>query len=121
MEAKQTIPFHIELHDGFEDDTVTLKIYNNGEQVFDKTQTHVTTNLAVSLARNSTGQYSLFEPTNISNGEVEVKVNIPSKDLIDTHKFMINSETYVAISITEPKSPSKKINFFEAKEPFRHL
>jgi hypothetical protein len=117
----RVISLHIELQDGFEDDTVVIKVYNNGNQIFDKTQAHVTTNLAISLARDSTGQYSIFQLTKIQSGEVEVKVNIPSKHLADGYKFIINSRTYLAISIAEREPPNKKIMFVKSNEPFPHL
>ena len=106
MEKKAVTNLVIDLQDGFKDDTVILRI--NNDEVFRKK--HITTDLRISLATRVT--------TNINSGEVQVEVIIPTKDLIDNYKFIINSESYLGISIVESELPNKKIKFILSQEPF---
>jgi hypothetical protein len=106
MEKKAVTNLVIDLQDGFKDDTVILRI--NNDEVFRKK--HITTDLRISLATRFT--------TNINSGEVQVEVIIPTKDLIDNYKFIINSESYLGISIVESELPNKKIKFILSQEPF---
>lgn len=100
---------NMHLQDGFKDDTVILEV--NNKEVFKGE--HITTDPRIALAKQ-------FK-TNVSNGEVEVKVNITTKDLMDNYIFMINSETYLGISIMKPESPNRKIRFVLSTDPFAYL
>jgi hypothetical protein len=106
MEKKAVANLVIDLQDGFKDDTVILRI--NNDEFFRKE--HITTDLRISLATRFT--------TNINGGEVQVEVIIPTKDLIDNYKFIINSENYLGISIVESELPNKKIKFILSQKPF---
>ena len=109
MEDKAIFTLNIDLQDGFNDDTVILEI--NNKEVFKEEK--ITSNPTIALAKKFT--------TNISSGEVNLKVNITTKNLVDNYKFTIDSETNLGISIMEPKSPNKKIEFSLSKEPFTYF
>ena len=102
------ITLSIHLQDGFQDDTVILEI--NNKEVFK--EEHITTDLRIALAKGFT--------THVSSGEVTLKVNVTTKNLVDNYKFKINSETYIGVSIMEPESPNKKIEFSLLKERFEY-
>jgi len=100
---------HIDLKDGFQDDTVIIKV-NNSEEF---RKEHITTDLRIALATKFT--------TNVTSGEVELQAIIPSKDLADSYKFIASSETYIGISIMDPGLPNEKIQFSISDEPFAYL
>ena len=108
MEDKAIFTLNIDLQDGFNDDTVILEI--NNKEVFK--EEHITTDLRIALAKGFT--------THVSSGEVTLKVNVTTKNLVDNYKFKINSETYIGVSIMEPESPNKKIEFSLSKERFEY-
>ena len=103
------ITLSIHLQDGFQNDTVILEI--NNKEVFK--EEHITTDLRTALAKGFT--------TNVSSGKVTLNVNVTTKNLVDNYKFIIDSETYIGVSIMEPESPNKKINFSLSKEPFMYF
>jgi hypothetical protein len=108
-EDEKMVLLHIDLKDGFQDDTVIIKVNNNEELK----KEHITTDLRISLATKFT--------TNVASGEVILQVNIPSKDLADSYKFTANAETYIGISIMDPGLPNEKIQFSISDEPFAYL
>jgi hypothetical protein len=108
-EDKKMVVLHIDLKDGFQDDTAIIKVNNNEE--FRKE--HITTDLRISLATKFI--------TNVTSGDVELQVIIPSKDLADSYKFIASSETYIGISIMDPGLPNEKIQFSISDEPFAYL
>jgi hypothetical protein len=108
-EDEKMVLLHIDLKDGFQDDTVIIKVNNNEELK----KEHITTDLRISLATKFT--------TNVASGEVILQVNIPSKNLADSYKFTANTETYIGISIMDPGLPNEKIQFSISDEPFAYL
>lgn len=71
---------------------------------------HVTTDLRTSVAKQFT--------TKVTSGEVTIKINIAPQNLVDNYKFMIDSETYLGISIIEQDLPNRKLVFLVSKQPF---
>jgi hypothetical protein len=100
------VTLNIDLQDGFEDDTVILEI--NNKKVFE--EEHITTGL-----RDAVAKQNIRIP--ISSGEVQVKVNITTKNLVDNYKFISDSGTYLGIRIVETESANKEIKFSVSKEP----
>jgi hypothetical protein len=108
-ENKTTTTLVINLQEGFTDDMVVLRV--NNKEVF--RQEHITSNILIGLATVFTMQ--------ATSGEVHVDVIIPSKDLVDNYKFIIESKAYLGISIIEPKSSNRKIKFYLSREPFFYI
>jgi hypothetical protein len=106
IEGKAMVTLNIDLQDGFEDDTVILEI--NNKKVFE--EEHITTGL-----RDAVAKQNIRIP--ISSGEVQVKVNITPKNLVDNYKFTSDSGTYLGIRIVETESANKEIKFSVSKEP----
>ena len=103
------IEHNIHLQDGFKKDTVILEV--NDKEVFN--DEHISIDLRIALAKQ-------FK-TNVNTGEIEVKENNTTKDLVDNYIFIINSETYLGISIMEPASPNRKIRFVLSTKPFAYI
>lgn len=108
MNYKETFPLHIHLQDGFKDDTIILEL--NNEEVL--RQEKITTDLRTAIAKRFI--------TSVTKGRVNVKVEIPSLKLVSNSEIMVDSEIYLGISITEPRTPNRKIEFFVSKERFTY-
>jgi len=80
---------YIDLQEGFNNDTVIILV--NGEEIFRKDG--VQTKLLLGFSE------TLSVP--VSTGEVELKIQVPSRSLDDEFKFTIQKNLYVGISITD--------------------
>jgi hypothetical protein len=110
-ENEEMVLLNIDLQDGFQDDTVIVKANNN--EVFREEK--VKTDLRISLAKQ------LKPPINVTSGEVELQVTIPTKDLADSYKFIASSDIYIGISVVNPGLKNEKIQFSISDEPFPYL
>jgi hypothetical protein len=99
----------IDIQEGFEDDTVTIKI--NGKEVYKKN--HIKT----SLRKGPTDTYN--QP--VQEGPVTVEVSIPTKNLQDKITITAKDKTYLGISITNDPNQRKKIRFITLPEPFGYF
>jgi len=104
VDEKSVVKF--DFQDGFNNDTIILKI--NGNEAFKKQG--VTTDLRLSLAESFN--------TEILNGEVKLDLIIPTRNLSISQTFSINSEKFFAISIiNHNNTENPKVEFKELKEP----
>ena len=92
---------------GFVDDTVNVTV--GGNEVFRKE--HITTTLQVGLAASFT--------VHLNNGPVEVIVSIPTKNLVGSFKFTVDSDSYLGISIINHEHYGD--NIIVARDPFGYL
>jgi len=106
MSSKETVPLHIHLQDGFRDDSLKLEL--NNEEVLREDK--VTTDLRIARAKKFT--------ISVPRGRLVVKVEILTLGLVGDYKFKVDSETYLGISVAEPETPEKKIEFLVSNEPF---
>lgn len=93
----------IALQDGFEGDSVVVKV--NGKEVFK--QDGVKTKRQIGKAASFTVE--------VEDGPVKVEVSLPLKNLAETIALQVSNETYLGVSITE-----NKIEHRVSAEPFRY-
>lgn len=106
---KVMISLQIDLQDGFKNDSVQVNV--NNEEVFREEQ--ITTDLRCLLAK----QFKI----SVAGGVARIKVNIPMQNLVAYKSFMVDSETYLGISIEEPGTQNRKIKFRVLEEPFSYF
>ena len=82
---------HIDLQEGFEDETVVIKVA--GKEAFRKT--NVRTKLQIGLADS-------FETT-IEDGPVTVEIELPSKHLSKSIEVQGSNAVYLGVSVIEGK------------------
>jgi len=93
----------IALQDGFEGDTVVVKV--NGKEVFK--QENIKT-------KRQIGKAASFE-VQIEGGSANVEVSLPLKNLSETIAVKISGEAYLGVSVVEDK-----IQHRVSSEPFRY-
>ena len=93
----------IALQDGFEGDTVVVKV--NGKQVFK--QENIKT-------KRQIGKAASFE-VEVEGGPVNVEVLLPLKNLSETIAVKVSGEAYLGVSVVEDK-----IEHRVSSEPFRY-
>ena len=96
---------HIALQDGFVNDEVI--IYVNDEEVFH--QSGINTRFQISFATS-------FE-VDVTQGAVEVTVNIPSRNQTQSIIWDVSHSTYLGVSVTADSN----IEFRISTEPFGYL
>ena len=96
-------PVRIALQDGFEGDTVAIRV--NGREVFK--QENVKT-------KHQIGKAASFE-VSIEEGTANVQVDLPLKNISETIAFKVSDKTYLGISVEEDK-----IEHTVSSEPFRY-
>lgn len=82
---------HIDLQEGFEDETVVIKVA--GKEAFSKT--NVRTKLQIGLADS-------FETT-IQEGPVTVEIELPSKNLSQSIEVQGSNTVYLGVSVNAGK------------------
>ena len=97
------IPILIALQNGFEGDTVIVKV--NGKEEFK--QDNVKT-------KRQIGKAASFE-VNVEEGPANIKVSLPLKNLSETIVFKVSDKVFLGISIEEDK-----IEHMVSSEPFRY-
>ncbi len=93
----------IALQDGFEDDTVVVKV--NGKEVF--RQENIKT-------KRQIGKAASFE-VEVEEGTANVEVSLPLKNLSETIAVKVSGEAYLGVSVAE-----NKIEHKVSSEPFRY-
>lgn len=96
-------PVRIALQDGFEGDTVIVKV--NGKEVFK--QENVKT-------KRQIGKAASFE-VEVEEGPVNVLVSLPLKNLSETIVFKVSDKVFLGVSIAEDKIEHKV-----SSEPFHY-
>ncbi len=94
----------IDLQDGFADDTVVVKVKEN--EVFQKE--HINTSMLLGFA-------TTFK-TEVRQGRVSVKVEIPTKNIKRTIMLEILNDVYLGISVV-----NSIIDYIISDEPFGYL
>jgi hypothetical protein len=92
------VKLHVDLQEGFEDDTVVVRV--NGLEIF--RQEKLTSRPELGLAKTLEAE---VEP-----GQVKIEVALPSKKLSKSFETQVKTETWVAFSIDD-----KTGNFVEPK------
>ncbi len=80
---------HIDLQEGFEQDTVVIHV--NGSEIF--REDGVSTMLLLGFAQTL--------ETPVSPGEVVIDIQVPSRSLESQIKLSIDADAFIGISITE--------------------
>ena len=93
----------IALQDGFDGDTVVVKV--NGKEVFK--QQHIKT-------KRQIGKAASFE-VEVEGGSAKVEVSLPLKNLSEIISVKVSGEAYLGISVVEDK-----IEHRVSSEPFRY-
>jgi len=93
----------IALQDGFEGDTVVVKV--NGQEVFK--QENIKT-------KRQIGKAASFE-VEVEKGSTNVEVSLPLKSLSETIAVKVSGETYLGVSVVK-----EKIEHRVSSEPFRY-
>ena len=93
----------IALQDGFDGDTVVVKV--NGKEVFK--QENVNT-------KRQIGKAASFE-VEVAEGSANVEVSLPLKNLSETIACKVSGEVYLGVSVAEDK-----IEHRVSSEPFRY-
>ena len=99
----------VDIQEGFNEDTVVVRV--KGNEVFRKD--HVTTSLLAGPTA------SLIEY--VEEGFIEVEVIVPTRDLRETTKFVMKTNTYLGVSLIESDVSCGKIRFIISNEPFGYL
>ena len=97
------VPVRIALQDGFEGDTVVVKV--NGKEVFK--QENVKT-------KSQIGKAASFE-VDVEQGPVNFQVCLPLKNLSETIVFKVSDKVFLGVSIEE-----NKIEHIVSSEPFHY-
>jgi hypothetical protein len=95
---------HIAFQEGFEDDTVVVRIA--GREVFRKDNVKTSTQV----------RYATSFDTNSYDGSVSVDIVLPIKNLSETVQLQLLVATFVGVSIRQDK-----ITYRISTEPFRYL
>ena len=95
--------FRIALQDGFEGDTVVVKV--NGKEVFK--QENVKT-------KRQIGKAASVE-VEVEEGSANVEISLPLKNLSETIAVKVSGEVYLGVSVVENKVEHKV-----SSEPFRY-
>ena len=93
----------IALQDGFEDDSVVVKV--NGKEVFK--QESIKT-------KRQIGKAASFE-VEVEEGSVNVEVSLPLKNLSDIIAVKVSDKVFLGVSVVE-----NKIEHKVSSEPFRY-
>jgi hypothetical protein len=97
---------HVALQEGFEDDTVVIRV--NGEEVFHKP--NVKTRLQIGYADSI--------EVNVQEGPVNVEVALPLRDLTESVVLQVSAPVYLGVSVTR----DGRIMYTEPRsEPFGYL
>jgi hypothetical protein len=100
----------VEFQDGFVNDSILLRINEN--EVLKKN--NVSTDLRIALADNS------FR-TRLPNGEINLDILVPSKNLKYSKTIEIEYDTYIGVSIANSNTPNADIQVTIQKDPFFYL
>ena len=93
----------VALQDGFEDDTVVVKV--NGKEVFKRENIKT---------KRQIGKAASFE-VEAEEGSVSVEVSLPLKNLSETIAVKVSDKVFLGVSVVEDKIEHKV-----SSEPFRY-
>ncbi len=97
---------HIALQEGFEGDTVVIRV--NGKEVFRKPSVKT---------RLQTGYADSLE-VNVQEGPVNVEVTLPARNLSESIEFRASGRVYLGVSVTR----DGRISYKEPRtEPFGYV
>jgi hypothetical protein len=98
----------VDIQEGFEDDTVIVKV--NGNEVFMRER------ITTKLLRGPAASFS----SDINEGLAKVETVVLNRNLQGSHEFQVNSDIHIGISIIEPDG-QEKIRFITSDHPFGYL
>ena len=96
---------HIDLQDGFFEDTVV--VFVNGEEKYRKSS--VKTKVQIGLAES-------FE-LDVTEGRVSVRVSMPLRNLSESVEIQVSTDVYFGVSL----STGGKLICYTSDQPFRYL
>lgn len=96
----------IDLQDGFMGDTVVILI--NGKDVFRRADVKT---------KPQIGWTYISEKINVQEGQVNVEITLPLRNLSESIVLQVSTPAYLGISVTE----ANRISFRISHEPFGYL
>lgn len=99
--GEEVVILAIDFQDGFEEDTVTVRL--DGEEIFHKAD--VTTKLLLGLADSVKSE--------VKKGPVTVELGVQTRDILDTISLDVSADIYLGVSIV-----NDRLEYIFSDEPF---
>ncbi len=96
---------HIDLQEGFQNDTIWIRVDGQIRWQKDDVNTRWQIGLADSVELE------------VPEGRVQVAVELPNRAVTDSIAFLVSAPVYLGVSVT----PEGRLEFTVAQEPFRYL